>query len=45
MKPLFCDWWRTQRELSATYAAYYAIGRAVIAGTCPRSAALEALNG
>lgn len=29
MKPLFCDWWRTQRELRATYAASYAIGRAM----------------
>jgi len=45
MKPLFCDWWRTQRDLAATYAASYAIGRAMLAGTCPKAAVMEALNG
>ncbi|MFC5353521.1 hypothetical protein [Azospirillum himalayense] len=45
MKTPLCPWWRTQRELRATYAASYAIGRAKLAGTCPKAAVMEALNG
>lgn len=40
----FCDWWRLRRDLDAVFAALYAVGRARLAGQCPRVAVRRLLG-